>query len=203
MANSGDRPVLTTVEINWGDLLPRLLALARWRLACSAVAGAQPSVGPEDLVQDALIDVLSGNRAWDPEKTTLFTAACLIIRSKISHIAKANHGRERVSLTDEGVSQSIQAAPDLQTHSAETAFWTLHQMRESQDFVLAFHDSLADEGQLQAIVAAIVVDDCAKPAEIASATGIPTKEIYNKMKTLRRRLIAFAKTWKESEQRGA
>src|SRR4051794_19466383 len=72
-------------EVDWNDLYPRLLAVARGRMGRLRWRGGRSPTAPmaaqaEDFVQTAIRKAMDGLRSYDPTKS-LFINLCQIISS--------------------------------------------------------------------------------------------------------------------------
>lgn len=151
-----------------------------------------------DIVQDAIHQLLSGERRWDPDtQPDLFAHLQSIIDSKLSALVEGRANRRLRSET----ALTTAARPPEDAPSPLDAFASQRpdpegialqeeQERRSEDFLIELVLFLEGEPELQRIVEAIA-DGAEKPAEIAAAAGLGVKTVYNARKRLQRRLQEF------------
>jgi DNA-directed RNA polymerase specialized sigma24 family protein len=207
---SGD--VLRRLEEHpWEDTLPRLLYYADSkirRLRWLGERNGRPPRGAEagDIVHQAIEKVFDGRRRWDPlSQPELLRYLLDLVDSEVSNLVTLAENRKTRRLiatrqSDEGEGLPGDDFPDTRSNLEETALDEEAQ-RQGEDFVLALWESLAGETDLQEIVDAIV-DDVAKPAEIARRLGVRVDEIYARKKRLRHRLEAYQDARKGVQGRG-
>lgn len=165
---------------DWEALLPRLLLWAR-RLHDRVLADVRGAPTPEDLVQDAVTDVLTGRRSR-PEGVPLAVLLYGVIRSRASQVlsrAKARgetEGPRYVGL-DEAEAAHAEAAHDP-AHAAD--------LRER---VLAL---VADDEVLTRMVGLWFEDPALKAADLAALLDLPAVEVYAAARRLRRKGVARA-----------
>lgn len=68
-------------DVSWDDLYPRLVLATRHLLNGRTVPGKDI----DDLIHDAVMKYIAGNRIWQPQNATFFQFICGVIRSDISH----------------------------------------------------------------------------------------------------------------------
>lgn len=152
----------------------------------------------QDIAQDAIYQLLSGGRSWDPDaEPDLFAHLQSVIDSKISAFVR---GRANKLIRTEAALAGVAAADENQPPlldtmaspdpSPEEATLAREQERLSDELLIELDQFLEDEPELQRIVEAIV-DDAGKPAEIAATLGIDVKAVYNARKRLQSRLRDF------------
>jgi DNA-directed RNA polymerase specialized sigma24 family protein len=92
-------------RVDWGEIGVRLTAYAvrkarnlRWRTGrVDALAGGKT---PEDLAGEAILKVLDGERAWDPERGALLPYLQGVVDSLLSHLAASADNRSQERWTD-------------------------------------------------------------------------------------------------------
>jgi hypothetical protein len=95
-------------KIDWKDLYPRLLLLARSKLKGKTWRGTHRGAVPgapteRDLVQRAILKTIEGERTWNP-KFSLYEHLAGVISSEISHLARSVENKITVR-SDETVVQ--------------------------------------------------------------------------------------------------
>jgi DNA-directed RNA polymerase specialized sigma24 family protein len=182
-------------EHPWEDTIPRLVLYAirkAKRLYWQGIMNGHMPGGREaqDVVQDAIEDVLNGRRFWNPvSQPDLFAHLRSIVDSKLSHLVESMEHRSVRS--ESALGARNEDAPGLTSlaelpASGASPFETLVQA-EAEDFFWGFYELLADEPLLQKVIEWIDAG-IDRPADIAVHLGVPPREIYNARKRLQRRL---------------
>lgn len=132
----------------------------------------------------AISKLLDGVRQWDPQAQPdlakhLFNA----IDSESSNLAKSAENRKTGRISNSSEDQATM--PELASSQFQDEIG-----RRSDDWLLAFWDSLSDEPELQAVVAEIV-EGSVKPREIAAALGIGVEELRARRRKLSRRMSQY------------
>jgi DNA-directed RNA polymerase specialized sigma24 family protein len=182
-------------EHPWEDTISRLALYTirkAKRLYWQGIMNGNMPAGKEaqDVVQDAIEDVLTGQRSWNPAtQPDLFVYLRRVVDSKLSHLVESMENRSVRSESALGARKEdapgitfIAEFPD----SGPSPFETLIQA-EAEDFFWGFYEFLADEPLLQNVVECID-GGINKSTDIAIHLGVPPKEIYNVRKRLQRRL---------------
>jgi DNA-directed RNA polymerase specialized sigma24 family protein len=174
-------------EAEWQDLRNRLLYFAYRNYA-----GSHRKLGYhlDELVQDAIVDVITGVRRWPPvdeygneKQIDLFVFLCQTVRSKVSHVAKKK-ARE-VQLENSGsldlfserlniLAGSEEDKPDSQVLYAELSHRLLN--------------VVSDDATLTKIVQLLIDTPDLRPKEIAPMLGLSIQEMRNAQKRLTRKL---------------
>ena len=190
---------------DWDETTDRLVVYALWkarRLYWQGIRGGDMPEGRNayDIVQDAIYQLLSGERRWDPDtQPDLFAHLQSIIDSKVSALVEGWANERLRSET----ALAIEARLPKDTPSLLDAFASsrpdpediallTEQERRSEEFLIGLTLFLEDEPELQRIVEAIV-NGAEGPAEIAKDAGITPKAVYNARKRLQRKLDEFRK----------
>lgn len=169
-------------EADWGRILPKLVAYAQLKIeSVMWLSGHVPAgTEAEDLAHEAIESLYFGHRTWNVVKhPDLEVVLKGIIKSLVNHLAvnKDNKTRQAWSL-DEGedgwghVALSNEPFPDKQT--------------ELNDLIANIERLL--EGDVDAGMVFLGLQEGAKPGEIAEELGIPVQQIYADMRRLRRKL---------------
>ena len=161
-------------EIDWADLGVRLTAYAVWKTRNLAWrrGGSELALGartPDDLAADAILKVLSGERAWDPQRGPLLPYLQGVVDSLLSHAAAASD----VSRTDRGdvAERAIPPSDDSAVERVERLRQQLH--RDGQSALLAVVDAIAAHCE-------------PRPQALAAQLGTSVTDINNRLKRLRR-----------------
>ena len=170
--------VLTTLEALTTEEWDRL----RFRLyrAFAQQLGKLPDA-PEtdDLLQEAIQDVIVGTRHCPLEKASLVNCLFLIVRSKVSHLYEKWQQTRIIKLSDE----------ELDRHLAhETSDAPAEDLR---DAIIA---RVADDPQLLAIVEyrlAHAEEEPLKAQRLAEVCGLTVTDVYNANRRLKARLASL------------
>jgi hypothetical protein len=185
------------------EMITRLAAYAtakKNRLYWQSIRGGAMPEGlePDDVVQNAVKKILTGDRRWDPSKhPDLFEYLTRsVIDSDMNHAAESwtnRHLKNESALTAKAVDQedssyfsrleSSQDDPETQLSAEEEA-------EASDQFLWDLLDDLGDDALLRGMVECII-DGTGKPREMAAALDVTTKEINNAKKRLKRRIDRF------------
>lgn len=196
-------------EHPWEETVPRLLHHARSRIQRLRWLGeknGQPPRGvePTDVVQTVIEKVLAGTRKWNPDKhPDLLRYLLDVVDSEVSNLVtlSENVKTQRLGESDVAGTGRGQDPGDLGDARPTPAERELEReaQRHGDDFAMEFWASLAGEPDLQEVVEAII-DDVAKPAEIAARVGVRPDEIYARRKRLKLRLAAFQEARRDSNR---
>lgn len=133
------------------------------------------AVGPEDLVQDAIVKTLDGRRRWN-RRVSIIKHLDRVMESDSGHVAeqRAAHGSDQLS--------DANTEPATQEPSPEGRL----QARETLDVVTALFANDDDASRLIRLKA-----NGFSASEIRSRLGIDKKQHETVTKRIRRRLAAF------------
>ena len=165
-------------EVDWADIGIRLTAYAvwkarnfRWRTHQEWALAA--GMTPEDVARDAILKLLEGRRAWDPQRGALLPYLEGVVDSLMSHLAGS---QDNVLLAPLAVGEHAYArrAPALDDPAPDDQLERLRAVLVRRD-----------HGQLIEILDAAQV--CGPtPAAIARHLKTPVADINNRLKRLRR-----------------
>ena len=177
-------------DVNWSDLIPRLLLYAKGRAdRCrwqGKLAGKLPGGRDlHDVVQTAIQKTLAGERNWNREKCTLFQHFRGVIDSEINHLAVGLENRTPHIPDDEiGNIASLKPSPEDET------VW----IREKNNLL----EFLSRKNELCYEIASIMLkDDVSGSIEIAEILSISVEEINNAKKRLRRLISEYKNSEKK------
>ncbi len=128
----------------------------------------------DDLAMQALVDVLSGRRGWNPEYTPVENL-CLIVKSIASN--QLVRGRRESPLDPNVPSANLSPADRYEISEARLMLR------------LAFHRVASGDPHLGRILAVAFDMRAWKPAEIAAELQISVTAVYNAGRRIRRRLM--------------
>ena len=160
---------------DWEALLPRLLLWAQ-RLHARVLSDVRGAPTPEDLVQDAVTDVLTGRRRR-PADVPLAVLLYGVVRSRASQVlgrAKARGGARGPRYV------GLEAAERLHAGAAS-------EPGHAADLRTRALALVAGDETLERIVALWFEDPGLKAADLAAMLGLPAAEVYAATRRLRRR----------------
>jgi len=144
----------------------------------------------DDLVQDAITDVIAGDRHQPPD-VELVTFLCHVIRSKADHILKKKESRvvsiEEVPLTCLRIPVGATYMDDPGDGDRQAAYQRLcDRVREL----------VRDDELISRMVELWLSKPELKPREMAKELDVPIKEIRNAQKRLSRRASRLHEEWR-------
>lgn len=164
-------------EADWADIGIRLTAYATWKARnyqwrtreADALAGGQT---PEDVARDAIVKVLDGTRAWDPQRGPLLPFLQGVVDSLMSHLA-ASVDNARAEHWHDALPERVATAQ--------------RDYAESSDLIDRLRRTLEREhaADLLALLGA-VQEHGPKPTAIAIKLETSVRDINNRLKRLRR-----------------
>lgn len=164
-------------EIDWPDVLPRLLLWAQ-SLHRRYLAGLPGAPTPEDLVQDAAADLLTGRRVW-PDGLPAFVVLHGIVRSLVSNAVSrasvpgaAGFVARCASIEEAGMADGTPADESVDRSQVRARALRL----------------VSDDDVLSRVVALWFDDPSLKPLDVAAMLGLAPADVYHATKRLRRRL---------------
>jgi hypothetical protein len=169
--------------IDWGDLYPRLLLAAAGKLNRLSWRGQRFGAVPggktaADIVHDAIVKTMSGQRAWKPQQNSLFEHLAGVISSEISHLVESRENRTTV--VDENIIQLLDHREDPETLI----------MRQAQEH--AFLVYLAEKKPMLRTLAELLLYDAnAGTPDLMAKLELSWREVESLKKALRRATQAF------------
>ena len=169
------RLLAALAEVDLDELATRLLGLARrkmwWRWK-----GLPPSgETPEDIVQKAFHQALSGVRKFPEEDVDVYVFFMMVVRSLIGHLAEKQETRCVHTPIEESADQLIDW-----THTPREA-----ELAAAADLARVLRDFAADE-LMTAYIRLLIEDQSRNAAEHAGALGVAVTTIYNMQRRLAR-----------------
>lgn len=157
------------------ELGTRLVGLAR-RKMCRLWKGLPPSgETPEDVVQKAFHQALSGVRKFPKEDVDLYVFFVMVVRSLISHLAEKEENR--------CVYTPIEESEDLLIDWKSTQREA--ELAVAADVARVFRDFAADK-LMTAYLRLLIEEQCRNAAEYARALGVTIAAIHNMNRRLAR-----------------
>lgn len=160
------------------ELVTKLLGLAR-RKMCRRWKGLPPSgETPEDIVQKAFHQALSGVRRFPAEDVGLYAFFVMVVRSLISHLAEKEENR----YVHTPIEESANLLRDGQSMAREA------ELAARADVARALRDFAADKPMTD-YLRLLIEGECGNAAECARALDVPVAAIH----TMNRRLARYRK----------
>lgn len=162
----------------------------------------------EDVVQNIILQTISGERNWDPDKGELLPWLKDQVKSTIDALAKSASNRKETFLTEETDSgltdheEKIALEYDLSNSqdrlSSEKIILAREEDKEVREIaqrkVTALFKSIDSDAELEEILEAVMNGVEPKPRFLAKNLDIPVEEINNRLKRLRRKAISVLNT---------
>ena len=157
------------------ELVTRLLGLARKKM-CRLWKGLPPSgETPEDVVQKAFHQALSGVRKFPEGNIDLYVFFVMVVRSLISHLAEKEENR----CPHTPIEESADLLIDGKYSQREP------QLAAAEDVARVLRDYAADKLMTNYILL-LIEEQCRNAAEYAHALGVTIAAIYNMNRRLAR-----------------
>lgn len=192
------------LDFPWEEHYPRLVAYTEWLIQGKTWNSNMLPKGQtaESIVLDVIEKTFSEKRNWDPDRGDLLTWVKWVIKSEVSHLAESAANRVEVHLEKAGENDSSADGPDMEQRQpspkrlligspeemvmdAETE---AEKTADAQSKIDALLEACSGQPELEEIVYVIIDGKCdAKPDKLAEFLGRPVEEIYQNMRTLRRR----------------
>jgi len=196
-----DPDVLEKLRKQDWNRLGRLLVLhvchrsgiREWREGQEIVLGLGKS--PEDIVGDVVTKLFAGERTWDPTRGELLPTLRRMVESELDHLwRKRARRRERAEPDDPGEretheGQALSADPTVFPDDPHAALESAEQANAASARVAAFFNAVSSEKALEEVIEAIMEGCEPEPRHLSDHLHVPVKEIYNRLRHLRRKAI--------------
>jgi DNA-directed RNA polymerase specialized sigma24 family protein len=150
------------------DLGARLLGLARRKMWCRWKGLLPSGETPEDIVQKAFHQALSGVRKFPKENVDLYVFFVMVVRSLISHLAEKEENR----CVHRPIEESADVLMDWKYTPRESELAAAaHAERVLRDF--------APDKLMTDYIRLLIQEQCRSAAEHARALGVTVAEIHN------------------------
>lgn len=193
----------------WDGITTRLLKFASYRTKrltwYGKTGGAMPNATQiQDLVQEAIMDTLSGERAWNPNTDPdLENFLRSTLNSKINHFVNS---LDHKVFTDSALSSAPGEAVENGGDAPKATFLgnqptpevAVSESLDADAFLTGLLEYLADDAEAQQVVECIM-DGVTKPKDCAERMGKSDKAMYNITKRFRRKRDEFLKLWRKQE----
>jgi RNA polymerase sigma factor (sigma-70 family) len=202
LGNKVEKGIVELIQqADWDDIYPRALKYALKKLSFlsgSPLEGVSKKQVAHDIVSQAILKIIDGDRKWEPGRGTILNYLIYVVKSDISHLYRLDDykltSRMPVSPQKDNDRESIETeellkkAHELDKHAADIS----PDPPQSVDNILIEHeicDSLLEvidgDDELESIVRCML-DGFSKPRDIAEQLGVKPKNIYNAKKRLER-----------------
>ena len=159
----------------------------------TAVRGLPPGIGsPDEIINEAIMRLLSGTREWDPDKHSILTVAYGTVRSLLSKKKGlyAREGNKPLGKIADGVEPAAEddaGSEPLPPEEADLRWQAVKAVIEGDRDLLDY---------VEAIRLGIE-----KPAEIAEAMGIPVERVYEIPRKLQKLAPTIHEKLRQLEER--
>lgn len=193
----------------WTELVERLTLHASckllrlyWRGILGSRGGAVPGgVEPADLAAAAIVDVLDGTRAWDPEAhPDLLKFLRGVVDSKVSHLVNEVENRKSRRLAPPDAGEEGSSAHGVAGREPDPT--VLVQDRQAAERFRSLVFKALEGDHLAYEVFECLDAEYTKPSEIADLLGVPVSDVNNAQKRLRRKVSELLKAQRKGERRG-
>jgi hypothetical protein len=167
------------MQVDWEDLMPRLLLLAasrlsrlRWR---GTRAGAPSIADAEDFVSEAITKTMEEVRVWNRDTCSLFQHLRGVIVSDINHAAESWDNRRMCNHPeDDGMDR-----PDGVADPESVAAW-----RSDEAHLLGYlHEHDPEIGRMAEL---FLVHDLRETEELSRQLGVPLAAVQNRRRRMKR-----------------
>jgi hypothetical protein len=166
-------------RIDWADLYPRLLLVAAGKLNRLSWRGQRFGAIPggktaTDIVHDAIVKTMSGQRVWNQRQNSLFDHLAGVISSEISHLVQSRENRTTLRV-DEKIVQLIDHREDPETIA----------IRKAQEHQFLIHLE-KKKPMLRSLAELLLYDANAATPDLIAKLNLSLREIESLKKALRR-----------------
>src|ERR1043165_6643337 len=172
----------------WEELWKRLryFTYSHYQWLPSKVGGG---IDLDDLIQDAIVDAVTGKRKWPPCVKPI-TFLCQVIRSKVSHMLEKENLRLK--------SLEETSTPALKAYTDSPYLIQAEDIQEQisyKELCNKIRELVSEDNLLIKIVELWISDPNLKPSEITHILGISIEETRNAQKRLSRKLLKLRERW--------
>jgi DNA-directed RNA polymerase specialized sigma24 family protein len=146
----------------------------------------------EDIVGDVITKVFAGERTWDPGRGELLPTLRRMVESELDHLWR-KHAYRREQPRCEGAaeqehqeSMAIEIDPPLVPADPVAVLERREEMLAASARINALFAAVEGEPELQEVIEAIMEGCEPEPRHLAQHLGVPSKEINNRRRRLRR-----------------
>ena len=169
------RLLAALAKANLDELATRLLGLARKKM-CRLCKGLPPSgETPEDVVQKAFYQALSGVRKFPKEDVDLYVFFVMLVRSLISHLREKEENR----YVHTPIEESADLLMDWKSAQREA------ELAVAADVARVLRDFAGDK-LMTNYIRLLIEEQCRNAADYARALGVTVAAIHNMNRRLAR-----------------
>lgn len=171
------------------------LRLRVWRQFGATLGHIPGAPDPDDLLHEAVEDLLKGKRHCPLERISLRTCLFQIVRGKVSHLYEKSRKKEHQYVSEDVLDQDV---PPQAGQIAENAM--LAQITPAENAALepctaedttALLAFIQDDPSLTRIITYQLEHPQAKARELARELGMSSKDVYNANRRLKDRLKKY------------
>jgi hypothetical protein len=171
-------------KIDWADLYPRLLLIAAGKLNRLSWRGQRFGAIPAgktatDVVHDAIVKTISGQRVWNQQQNSLFDHLAGVISSEISHLVLSRENRTTLRV-DEKIVQLIDHREDPEAIAIRKA--------QEHNFLIYLEKK---KPTLRSLAELVLYDANAGTPDLTVKLGLSLREVESLKKALRRATEEF------------
>jgi DNA-directed RNA polymerase specialized sigma24 family protein len=196
-----DSDVLEKLRKQDWNRLGRLLVLhvcrrsriRQWREGQEVVLGLGKS--PDDIVGDVITKLFAGERTWDPTRGELLPTLQRMVESELDHLWKKHARRRERAEPDDPREREVQEAealrvdPNVATDDPQAALERAQEASKASARIATLFEAVGGEKALEEVIEAIMEGCEPEPRHLAEYLHVPVKEIYNRLRRLRRKAI--------------
>ncbi len=185
-------------EADWKAIAKELVAYATWKaqnFAWRTGDHKDLALGLQglDIAQTAIEKVLTGERAWNPERGDLFLYLKGVVDSLMSQMADSLDNTIQARLAEDEEGKDLPDRTEFQAlRHDDFGLLSAHQRSRGtnsdveNERVAKLFAAIQGEDDLMAVLDVVMSSGETKPAEIAAELGIEVTEVNNRLKRLRR-----------------
>jgi DNA-directed RNA polymerase specialized sigma24 family protein len=200
-------------EARWENICTRLLGFGiylmqnyGWHLTSDSIISSGISV--EDLVQTVIRKTLDGTRNWDPDKGDLEPWLRDQLKSEVSNLLCSSSCKKEVNNCSDYKNRNLLVEIKDQNDSTEciskspeaillTKEDEIINEREVSKRISALFKAVKGDQELEELLEEVMNGTFPKPSVLAEELGVEVKNIYNRIKRLKRKAIKFLQGEKE------
>jgi DNA-directed RNA polymerase specialized sigma24 family protein len=174
---------------DWSDYYNRLLLFASRKYGHNQIVNG--TIDLEEVIQDAIVDILQGIRHWPPvgaqggtKNISLYCFLCQIVRSKVSHILEQ---KKRIVSLDSILEDELPALLKLVIRMTTDPMQCSDQQALYNELCRWIINAAGDDALLKNIADLLTKEPDLQPKDIAQRLNLSEMEVRNAIKRLARR----------------
>lgn len=184
-------------EADWKAIGKQLAAYATWKAQNFAWRSGNHKdlacgLQGVDIAQIAIEKVITGERAWNPERGELLPYLKGVVDSLMSHMADSLDNSLQTRFSEDKEEKELLDHTDFQAaRHDDFGLLSADQRRQGADSdgenerVAELFAAVEGKDDLMAVLDVMMSSGETKPAEIAAELGLEVTEVYNRLKRLR------------------